>query len=551
MDTVLKDKSDHQSLLLGFVEHPESQTEKYKEAGIWRDTPLWGILSEGVERNAEKVAVSDSTGSYSYKKLLEESDKVAAGLVESGLNAGDRVVFQVSNSIHFATVFFALQRAGLVPVLALPAHGIAEISHFVKVSGASGYIGSNLDKDGKAEQIASELSQDLLDAKHTFIVGESNQFQPLPLGDISQFKPAEPNPNDPALFLVSGGTTGLPKLIPRTHNDYRYNIESCSQASELSDQEVYLAVLPAAHNFTLGCPGLLGALQSGGEVFFSANPSPDFCFDLIEKHGVTATALVPALAQLWTAAKEWEQADTSSLRLMQVGGSKLAYTDALAVQKVFPGALQQVFGMAEGLIACTRLGDDSELIATKQGKPVSHWDEVRVVDGEGKAVSVGEEGELLTRGPYTLRGYYRADEHNQRSFTDDGFYRSGDRVVVDGQGYIVVTGRIKDVVNRAGECVATDEIEEQLLAHPNVAQVAVVPVPDKHLGERIGVAVVRKGSTPTLQDLRAFLKEQGIASFKLPDEINIVSSLPKTAVGKIDKKRVPGPDGTPWVSTKI
>lgn len=549
---MLKENTDQASLLEGFVTQPAHQANKFSEANIWLNTPLWGILTEGAERHPTKTAVADATDDLSYQALLLAADEIAAGLQQAGLVAGDRVVFQISNSLTFAKVFFALQRAGLVPVLALPAHGIAEISHFVKLAGAKAYFGANLDNDGKALQIADALSREFAQQlSHIYIAGEAGQYAGLPQGDESQFAPATPDPDHPALFLVSGGTTGLPKLIPRTHNDYRFNIASCAAASEFTRDEVYLAVLPAAHNFTLGCPGLLGALHVGGKVIFTANPSPDYCFAVIEQHQVTATALVPALAQLWTAAKEWESADTASLRVMQVGGSKLAYIDALKVQQAFPGALQQVFGMAEGLIACTRLNDDEQLIATKQGRPVSEWDEVLIVNGEGQPAALGEEGELLTRGPYTLRGYYRAPEHNQRAFTQDGFYRSGDRAMLDANGYIVVTGRIKDVVNRAGECIATDELEEHLLMHPNVAQVAVVAVPDPHLGEKIGVALVKRGLAPTLQDLRSFLKQQGLAAFKLPDELHLVPSLPKTAVGKIDKKRVPGPDGSPWMSAAI
>ncbi|WP_434339356.1 (2,3-dihydroxybenzoyl)adenylate synthase [Motilimonas cestriensis] len=552
METALKENTVQHGLLDGFVDQPAHQAKKFSDANIWQNTPLWGILSEGVARHPTKTAVADPSGALTYADLLQAADEMAAGLQDAGLTAGDRVVFQIANSLSFAKVFFALQRAGLVPVLALPAHGIAEISHFIKLAGAKAYFGSNLDNDGKALNIADALSREFeQQLSHIYIAGEAGKYSTLPQGNAAQFIPVASAPEHPALFLVSGGTTGLPKLIPRTHNDYRFNIQSCAAASDFSSEEVYLAVLPAAHNFTLGCPGLLGALQVGGKVIFTANPSPDYCFAVIEQDKVTATALVPALAQLWTAAKEWENADTSSLRVMQIGGSKLAYSDALAVQKAFPGALQQVFGMAEGLIACTRLNDDEELIAAKQGRPVSQWDEVRIVDDEGAPVELGEEGELLTRGPYTLRGYYRAQEHNARAFTQEGFYRSGDRAILDENGYIVVTGRIKDVVNRAGECIATDEIEEQLLMHPNVAQVAVVAVPDQHLGEKIGVALVKKNLAPTLQELRSFLKQQGLASFKLPDELHIVPSLPKTAVGKIDKKRVLGPDGSPWVNTQI
>ncbi|HDY7439043.1 TPA: AMP-binding protein [Vibrio vulnificus] len=525
-------------ILDGFVRKPSVQSEQYQAANLWRNSPLWQILHQGVGCHPDRIAVTDNHTSLSYLELANRVDRIAAGLREEGLVCGDSVVLQLANTLDFLVVFCALQRLGVVPVLALPAHGLVEIRHFMQLSEAKVYIGSNHEKDDKALAIATQLQAELSVSIRCYICGHFGQFSPLPECDAGDFTPAMVDPEHPALFLVSGGTTGLPKLIPRTHNDYLFNVEQCAKASEISAQDVYLAVLPAAHNFTLGCPGILGVLNAGGKVVLTTNPSPDHCFELIEKQRITATALVPALAQLWTEATQWEPTDRSSLRLMQVGGSKLAYSDALEMQNAFPNALQQVFGMAEGLIACTRLGDDKEIIATRQGRPVSEWDEVLVVDDQGKPVAVGEEGELLTRGPYTLSGYYRAPEHNLRAFTDEGYYRSGDRVVVDSQGYFTVTGRIKDVIIRAGENIAADELEELLLSHPQIAQVAVFPLPDAHLGEKIAVAAVIRGPEIMLRDIRQFLQAKEIAAFKLPDELFAVKSLPKTAVGKIDKKRI-------------
>ncbi|EGR1423792.1 TPA: AMP-binding protein [Vibrio vulnificus] len=525
-------------ILDGFVRKPSVQSEQYQAANLWRNSPLWQILHQGVEHHPDSIAVTDNHTSLSYLELASRVDRIAAGLREEGLVCGDSVVLQLANTLDFLVVFFALQRLGVVPVLALPAHGLVEIRHFMQLSEAKVYIGSNHEKDDKALAIATQLQAELSVSIRCYISGHFGQFSPLPECGAGDFTPAMVDPEHPALFLVSGGTTGLPKLIPRTHNDYLFNVEQCAKASEISAQDVYLAVLPVAHNFTLGCPGILGVLNAGGKVVLTTNPSPDHCFELIEKQRITATALVPALAQLWTEATQWESTDRSSLRLMQVGGSKLAYSDALEMQNAFPNALQQVFGMAEGLIACTRLGDDKEIIATRQGRPVSEWDEVLVVDDQGKPVAVGEEGELLTRGPYTLSGYYRAPEHNLRAFTDEGYYRSGDRVVVDANGYFTVTGRIKDVIIRAGENIAADELEELLLSHPQIAQVAVFPLPDAHLGEKIAVAAVIRGPEIMLRDIRQFLQTKEIAAFKLPDELFAVKSLPKTAVGKIDKKRI-------------
>ncbi|HFQ5174072.1 TPA: (2,3-dihydroxybenzoyl)adenylate synthase [Vibrio vulnificus] len=525
-------------ILDGFVRKPSVQSEQYQAANLWRNSPLWQILHQGVGCHPDRIAVTDNHTSLSYLELANRVDRIAAGLREEGLVCGDSVVLQLANTLDFLVVFFALQRLGVVPVLALPAHGLVEIRHFMQLSEAKVYIGSNHEKDDKALAIATQLQAELSVSIRCYICGHFGQFSPLPECDAGDFTPAMVDPEHPALFLVSGGTTGLPKLIPRTHNDYLFNVEQCAKASEISAQDVYLAVLPAAHNFTLGCPGILGVLNTGGKVVLTTNPSPDYCFELIEKQRITATALVPALAQLWTEATQWESTDRSSLRLMQVGGSKLAYSDALEMQHAFPNALQQVFGMAEGLIACTRLGDGKEIIATRQGRPVSEWDEVLVVDDQGKPVAIGEEGELLTRGPYTLSGYYRAPEHNLRAFTDEGYYRSGDRVVVDANGYFTVTGRIKDVIIRAGENIAADELEELLLSHPQIAQVAVFPLPDAHLGEKIAVAAVIRGPEIMLRDIRQFLQAKEIAAFKLPDELFAVKSLPKTAVGKIDKKRI-------------
>ncbi|MFW7524928.1 (2,3-dihydroxybenzoyl)adenylate synthase [Vibrio ostreicida] len=535
---------NNESLLHGFTPYATEQKQRYDDASLWHNQPLWSLLTQAVNGQAEKVAVRDMDSTLSYRELLKQADEVAQGLINQGFQSGDRLVMQLTNSTPFALTFFALQRAGLVPIMALPAHGLTEIDHFVAVSGAKGYIGEGV----AGSDMAQALRQNHAQLTQTYVLNHPQSPRPLP-NQVNErlFTPPTVDPDHPALFLVSGGTTGLPKLIPRSHNDYLLNIHQCAAAGELSEHDVYLAVLPAAHNFTLGCPGILGTLYQGGQVVFSDQASPDYCFELIEQHRISFTALVPSVAQLWTEATEWEDTELSSLRVMQVGGSKLAYSDARAIQAAFPATLQQVFGMAEGLIACTRLKDSAHIIASTQGRAVSDWDEIRIVDTQGNEVPQGVEGELLTRGPYTLRGYYRAPDHNARSFTHDGFYRSGDKVRIDANQSLTITGRIKDVVNRAGECIAADEIEEHLLSHPQVAQVAVVAVPDAYLGERIGVALVGRGRPLTLQCLRQFLHTKNVATYKMPDELHLVDSLPKTAVGKVDKKAVPGPCGNPWV----
>lgn len=198
--------------------------------------------------------------------------------------------------------------------------------------------------------------------------------------------------------------------------------------------------------------------------------------------------------------------------------------------------------MAEGMLNFTRPGDPPEVIDHVQGRPMSPHDEMRVVDEDGNEVAPGEEGELLVRGPYTLNGYYRAEAANAQSFSPDGFYRTGDRVRIfaDGPlaGHVEVTGRIKDVIHRGGETVSAPDLEEHLLAHPAVYAAAAVPLPDQYLSEKICAAVVFQGKPITLAELNEFLDQRGVAAHARPDVLVGVPSLPITAVGKVDKKKL-------------
>ena len=277
---------------------------------------------------------------------------------------------------------------------------------------------------------------------------------------------APPHPADVAVFLLSDGTTGLPKLIARTHNDYAYNARASAQLCGLDEGTVYLVALPASHNFPLACPGILGTLLSGGQVVM-AGPDPRRAFDVIEREGVTITAVVPAVAQRWLAyAADHGASALRTLDVLQVGGARLADELARKVRPVLGATLQQVFGMAEGLLNYTRLDDPDEVICSTQGRPLSPGDEVRIVDADGNDRPDGEPGALLTRGPYTPRGYYRAPEQNARAFTPDGWYASGDVVRRRPDGNLVVEGRDKDMINRGGEKISAEEVENLLYKMP-------------------------------------------------------------------------------------
>ncbi|MEV0250400.1 AMP-binding protein [Nocardia sp. NPDC050712] len=525
--------TDHRA---GYVPFPDAAAESYRAAGFWAGRPLGDLLRTAARAHPDRPLLLDDAAVRSYAQVDTAADRMAHGLLALGIAPGDRVVVQLPNIPEFLTVLFGLLRAGIIPVLTLPAHRRAEIEHLARLSDAVAYVIADRQGDFDYRELASTVRAAVPALRHVLVAGDPGEFTALNSVPRDGTALPEIDSRDIALMLVSGGTTGLPKLIARTHDDYAYNATASAAVCELGAADVYLATLPAAHNFPLACPGILGTIATGGAVTFVTDPSPENAFAAIERHHVTVTAVVPPLAQLWCAATEWEDADLSSLRLLQVGGARLAEVNAKEVTPALGATLQQVFGMAEGLLNFTRLDDAAELLHTTQGRPLSAADEIRVVDGAGNDVEPGAEGELLTKGPYTIRGYYRAPEHNARAFTPDGYYRSGDLVRQLPSGHLVVSGRIKDVINRGGENVSCDELEEHLLAHPAVRHAAAVGLPDAALGEKVCAVLVVDGDLPTLAQIKTFLSDRGLATYKLPDVLRRADTLPVTAVGKIDKK---------------
>ncbi|MGN6336665.1 (2,3-dihydroxybenzoyl)adenylate synthase [Mycobacterium sp.] len=530
-------------VLDGFVPFPADRAAAYRAAGYWTGRPLDTILSDAARRWPDRTAVLDAMGDtgITYADLDDQADRAAGGLRGAGIAPGDRVLLQLPNGSQFAVALFGLLRAGAIPVMCLPGHRAAELGHFAAVSNATGLLIADTAGGFDYRAMARALSEEHAGLEHVVVDGDPGPFISwAQLRDQPSIDtPASPpDPGSPALLLVSGGTTGTPKLIPRTHDDYVFNAEASAELCGLASDDVYLAVLSAGHNFPLACPGLLGAMTVGATTVFATDPSPEAAFAAIARHGVTVTALVPALAKLWAQACEWEPVTPKTLRLLQVGGAKLEPEDARLVRSALAPALQQVFGMAEGLLSYTRLNDPPELTEHTQGRPLSAADELRVVDAEGEPVAPGEEGELLVRGPYTFNGYFRAERDNERSFDAQGFFRSGDVVRLRDDGYLVVTGRVKDVICRGGETISAAELEEKLHGHPGILSAAAVALPDPYLGEKICAAVVFNGRTLSLAELNCYLDERGVAAHARPDVLVAMTSLPTTPIGKIDKRAI-------------
>lgn len=519
---------------------PQETARRYRERGYWRGETFTAMLRARAAERPDAAAVVGGDARWTYAELADRAETAAAGFLALGLKRGDRVVVQLPNIPEFLSVIFGLFRAGLVPVYALPAHRLTEIVHFARKAEASAYVIADRRDGFDYRDLARQLQDEVPAVRHVVVVGDAREFIAFDgfRPDPARLPDEDADPSEVAFLQISGGSTGLSKLIPRTHDDYLYSVRESAAICGLTPDSVYLAALPAAHNFPMSSPGFLGALHAGARVVMAPSPSPDACFPLIERERVTLTGLVPPLALLWLQAAPRTAHDLSSLQVLQVGGAKFLPESARRVRPELGCTLQQVFGMAEGLVNYTRLDDPEPLIVETQGRPISPDDEILILDDAGNPVPDGEVGDLLTRGPYTIRAYHDEAAANARSFTEDGFYRTGDRVRRTPEGYLVVTGRATDHINRAGEKISAEEVEDHLLAHPAVFDAAVVSVPDPYLGERICAFIIPAGEAPRGVEIKAWMRKRDIAEFKVPDQIVFVDDFAVTAVGKISRKEL-------------
>ncbi|PZQ20376.1 MAG: 2,3-dihydroxybenzoate-AMP ligase [Sphingopyxis macrogoltabida] len=519
---------------------PPQVEARYREQGYWTDENFRTLLGARAAAHPDALAVVGGAERWTYAELQGRAETAAAGFLALGLTIGDRVVVQLPNIPEFLSVVFGLFRAGLIPVFALPAHRLTEIAHFARKAEAKALVVAERHDAFDYRELASAVQRECPAMRHIVVVGDPGDhvafadFRP----DPARLPAGEADPAEVALVQISGGSTGLSKLIPRTHRDYLYSIRASNGICGVDSDSVYLAALPAAHNFPMSSPGIFGAIHAGARVVMAPQPTPDVAFPLIARERVTITGLVPPLALLWLQAAPRTAHDLASLDILLVGGAKLMPETARRIGPTLGCRLQQVFGMAEGLVNYTRLDDPDDIVNETQGRAISPDDEILILDDRGDPVADGEPGNLLTRGPYTIRGYHDDDAANARAFTPDGFYRTGDVVKRLPGGYLVVQGRATDHINRAGEKISAEEIEDHLLAHDSVFDAAVVSIPDAFLGERSCAFIIAAGEAPKPAAIKAWMRARDIAAFKIPDQIVFVDSFDTTAVGKISRKEL-------------
>ncbi len=538
-------------MLEGFVTYPQDFVKLYREKGLWADKTIGEELDGAVARYPDRIALACEGQHVTYRELGIKATRLALHFIDKGLRPYDRVIVQLPNELEFAYCFYATMKTGAIPIMALPAHRSAEITFFAQFTGAVAHFMPARFKDFSHQSLSREVREKAPDMTLQFVSGapveegmisisellEDRIEERLPASRLADYRP---DPLEPALFQLSGGTTGVPKIIPRTHNDYSLNFKAVGDICAVTEESVLGIAIPVNHNFALSCPGLLGGLYRGAKVVLIPSPRTETVLDAIGKERITIMPTPPALLIRWMEFPQLRGYDLSSLRYVIAGGARLNAEVAKKIKPVLGCDYFQNLGMGEGMGFWSRIGDGEDMLLNSQGAPMFDEDEVRVVDENEKDVPYGERGELLVRGPITIRGYYNSPEYNNKAFTADGFYRTGDVVRMYKGRYLSVEGRIKDTINRGAEKISAEEVENHILAHPDVENCAYVAMPDRVLGEKGCAFVLAKpGRTLNLPDLQAFLKdERNITVFKLPERLEMVDAFPMTNVGKIDKKEL-------------
>lgn len=528
----------------GVVYPPPERLRKYVESGELRETTLVEALIHSFEKNARSVALATEQGDISYAELDERTDRLAAGLIRLGLRPLDRVLFQSGNSIELVWSFVACLKAGLIPVCTLAAHREKEIEYLGRHTEARAHIVQGDDPKFDLPGFALNMKAGIPTMRHIISIRGSDHEGVLRAEDLAAAE--DPGaardavlavPRDPfqvGVFQLSGGTTGVPKVIPRMQNDYLLNAELTVQVLGFNPDDVLFMPMPMIHNAAMIC-FWLPSLLSGATFAIPSGMTPEAWGRIFSEKKPTFIGLIRPLLPRLDAMIEGGLG-----RLERVRGG-WAPDAAKLLREKYGVPTMSMFGMSEGLCMYSRFDDPVEVCDWTVGRPLSALDEVRLIDPvTGKEAEPGQVGMFTCRGPYTLSGYYAAPERNAEAFTEDGFYRSSDLMVqkeIDGKLYYAFAGRTADVVSRGHEKINCEELEGGVSMHPAVAGCAVVGMPDAILGERAcAYIVLREGAiVPTLEELGTHLAELGFAKFKWPERIEVVDALPLTKVGKLNK----------------
>jgi len=533
--------------LIEIPKHREEDVQRYSRYRWWLGMTLGDVLNKTADVFPEKEAIVDDRMRLTYRELQEKVERFAVGLMKLGIERGDAVLLQLPNWSEFVCSYFALQRIGAVPVLLISGYKQLEVSHLAHLTEAKAWIVPEVyrkidytsfvpavrEKNPQLEHVISVRGERKSRAFSTSL--EDLMRQEPRAVDRDKLSSRRPEATDIAHIIPSGGTTGLPKGIPRTHNDYLCNVEYLHKAWEMNTQDVCLLIVPVGHNLAL--LNVVGAIFLGYKLVLLDSTKPQDLCNAIQSEKVTYMPTVPSLVKRMIELERLQDYDLNSLKKISAGGEPSPPDLIREVYRKLGCTYINEFGMSEGLLCRTKLTDDVETICNTVGKPCCPYEQVKIIDDGGRELTPNQDGELVTKGPGIFAGYLKNPEENRKSFTQEGFFRTGDQARLDGSGYLKITGRIKDIIIRGGENISPAQVEELLCSYPGVADAAVIGMPDKEMGEKVCAYVKpAAGAKIDPEGIKTFMENKGASKLLVPEKFEFVEDLPLTQAGKHDKK---------------
>lgn len=535
--------------LKGIPPSLKEDADKYNKFRCWPGVTMGDLLDKAADVYPDKEALVDKTSRYTYAQVREMANRLAVSLMELGIRKQDRVLLQLPNWHEFVWSYFALQKIGAIVTLLLARHGQAEIHHICRLTGATAWIVPERYRDIDYLPIIDNVSKANPDLKFVILARGKDNKRSLSLekliekGSLSESnlqKLAErrPDPMEIEHMGPTGGTTGLPKVVPRTHNIHICRTEYTARAWELSSNDTCLIVAPVAHDLTFS-NAFCATIFMFGRLVMLDSTDPEDVLRAIQKERVTAIAWVPALASRLVNYEKLKDYDVRSLQKMLCGGQAVTPELIKDVNEKLGCKFINCYGGTEGQQVMTRLDYHQAAVHTNVGRPTCPCSTYKVIDTNEKERPPNMQGELVVKGPDVFTGYYNSPEENRKAFTSDGFFKTGDMARIDDSGIITVTGRFKDIVMRGGENISPVEIEGLIITHPAVDQVSVIGMPDRLLGEKICAYIqLKPGAKSSFDDMISFLNVKGASVLQLPERIEFIDSLRLTKAGKSDKKHL-------------
>ncbi|MHB0980247.1 MAG: AMP-binding protein [Thermoleophilia bacterium] len=553
----------------GHTPYPADAAALYTQRRWWLGLTMGDLLDKAADLYPRKEALVglDAYGAmsrYTYGELRAVADALAVGFLDRGLEPGDRVLLQLPNWPEFVVAYFALQKAGLVMVLLTVNHTAREITHLARLTQPRGWVLPASYRDTSYAELVGRVRTDVSGLTTVVTVGGDGLAGCARLENLlapgtgsadaeagegagdpartgaealrARLATVRPAPGALCQILPSGGTTGLPKGAPRTHDDYICNVEYVSKAWDLNATDTCLVATTVGHNLAL-LVTISGSVFHGAKMVLLDSTRPEDICRTVAAERVTCTGLVPTLVSRLVSYDGIVDHDLSSLERVYVGAANSPPDLVRGVETRLGARYANAFGMVEGPCSQSRPGDSEEIRCNTIGLPTCPYDELVTLDAEGARTTRGVEGELAAKGPGIFTGYYENPAANQQAFTPDGYFRTGDLAVIDDAGVIRITGRIKDIIIRGGENIAARDVEDLISSHPAVEYVAVIGLPDPDLGERV-CAVVKtvEGSTLSHDDIVVHLVGLEAARALIPAATEFMDEIPLTAAGKADKK---------------